>query len=165
MNWLFFKEVVDAIKSILLAFYWQIFWGILSDYCNNCVLSLCLSIYLFYPSDLSYIYIIVVVWCKLPRSWSWLIMNIKGWEKTCLSQQQVLALSISLDKESSIDAIIQWDNHKDDKRQDFCHSGAHEQVDGVVNKHYCGNVQKLVWKHTGLRAVVRCWLDIDLKAS
>lgn len=65
--------------------------------------------------------------------------------------------SISLDKVSTMDDnIIQWDSHKDDKRQDFCHSGAHKQVDNMESDdYYNGNVQKLVWKHTGFLL----WLD------
>lgn len=58
-------------------------------------------------------------------------MNIKGWED-CHSQQQIVALSISPDKMSTTDdTVIQWDNHKDDKRWDFYHSGAHKQVDNT----------------------------------
>lgn len=59
-------------------------------------------------------------------------MNIEGWEEVCLSQQQIVALSISPDKVSfTDDNITQWGDHKDDKRQDFCHSGAQKEVDNI----------------------------------
>lgn len=50
----------------------------------------------------------------------------------CHSRQQVVALRVSPDKVSSAgDVIIQWDVHKDCKRQYFCQLGAHKQVDNI----------------------------------